>query len=563
MKKFLLISVTLCIWSLGVTSQCYFYKTYPYEIGPYVDYAASFVEWKHNFYTTGMADGSTINDLAIYGLGVDACGDTLWKKAYDYTPFGGESGDVILSLGNNGFCTIGSRYDSVQGFGEGLILFTDTLGNATKIKVMDAGYENEIVKDGLVVDNGILALGYFNGFTGNHAFLVKTDFQGNVLWQKRYGFLSTDVCFTKNLTLANDRGYVISGSAINPNTGAGALFLIKTDSIGNKQWAKTYSNTYYQGAALANKEGGYVLAGNEKPAQGLYNGYVGKMDSAGNVIWERRFDKVWDCETFVSVLEMTDGNYLLGGAGIKRPNGSSIPKAVLVKLSKDDGSVIWQRDYTYYGGNSDDYIEKVIQTEEGDITACGWIIPAGASMNRNETFILKTDSCGYLSSTAIDAGFTFAQNGTHGIDFNNQSQSYCTAYWYFGDGSQSNSANPNHTYADTGIYTVTLIVRAGNSTDTIVRQVNVGVPSAVASLSLDGLGVGFYPNPAKSNVTITTHGLVADAYVVCDLTGRAVLNGAIESNNQAVDISGISKGVYLLRVIEGGKVVGNGKVVKE
>ena len=75
--------------------------------------------------------------------------------------------------------------------------------------------------------------------------------------------------------------------------------------------------------------------------------------------------------------------------------------------------------------------------------------------------------------------------------------------------------------------------------------------------------VGFYPNPAKDNVTITTQGLASDRYLLYDITGRVILSGAIESNNQAVDVSAISKGVYLISVSDKGKLVGNGKVVKE
>jgi hypothetical protein len=32
---------------------------------------------------------------------------------------------------------------------------------------------------------------------------------------------------------------------------------------------------------------------------------------------------------------------------------------------------------------------------------------------------------------------------------------------------------------------------------------------------------------------------------------------------EAVDVSGISKGVYLIRVLESGKTIANGKILKE
>jgi PKD repeat protein len=42
--------------------------------------------------------------------------------------------------------------------------------------------------------------------------------------------------------------------------------------------------------------------------------------------------------------------------------------------------------------------------------------------------------------------------------------------WSFGDGMQSNEANPSHTYSIPGAYTVTLEVASVHGSDTIVRS---------------------------------------------------------------------------------------------
>jgi hypothetical protein len=72
-----------------------------------------------------------------------------------------------------------------------------------------------------------------------------------------------------------------------------------------------------------------------------------------------------------------------------------------------------------------------------------------------------------------------------------------------------------------------------------------------------------HPNPTKGNVTLTTQGLAADTYMVFDLTGRVVLSGAITGSTQTVDVSTLSKGVYLLKVSDKGNAVRNGKLMKE
>ena len=51
--------------------------------------------------------------------------------------------------------------------------------------------------------------------------------------------------------------------------------------------------------------------------------------------------------------------------------------------------------------------------------------------------------------------------------------------WSFGDGSTSSAMEPEHTYADTGTYSVTLII----SGDTITKTVRVGLPAKDLTIS--------------------------------------------------------------------------------
>ena len=57
--------------------------------------------------------------------------------------------------------------------------------------------------------------------------------------------------------------------------------------------------------------------------------------------------------------------------------------------------------------------------------------------------------------------------------------------WNFGDGSTSTTANPNHIYSHSGIYTVCLTVNYSNAcTSGICNQVKVGVPDAAFNVSV-------------------------------------------------------------------------------
>lgn len=78
------------------------------------------------------------------------------------------------------------------------------------------------------------------------------------------------------------------------------------------------------------------------------------------------------------------------------------------------------------------------------------------------------------------------------VDFVNNSAGGFTYDWTFGDGASSTEFQPSHTYADTGIYMVKLIVNKGQAgcTDSIERIVKV-FPSYKADFETEGL---FCPN---------------------------------------------------------------------
>lgn len=76
--------------------------------------------------------------------------------------------------------------------------------------------------------------------------------------------------------------------------------------------------------------------------------------------------------------------------------------------------------------------------------------------------------------TTTKAAFTFIHCSNN---FSNTSKCASSFYWDFGDGTHSTLAIPNHRYADTGHYNVTLIVYKGTVTDTMKQQIFVDVES--------------------------------------------------------------------------------------
>jgi hypothetical protein len=81
-------------------------------------------------------------------------------------------------------------------------------------------------------------------------------------------------------------------------------------------------------------------------------------------------------------------------------------------------------------------------------------------------------------------------------------------------------------------------------------------PNATASTSNNKItGFNAYPNPVKGNsLTVTTSSTEAKTVNIFNVLGRKVFSQRFSSMNKTMDISGISSGVYIMKVSEGNNI---------
>jgi PKD repeat protein len=130
-----------------------------------------------------------------------------------------------------------------------------------------------------------------------------------------------------------------------------------------------------------------------------------------------------------------------------------------------------------------------------------------------------------------------------------------TWFWDFGDGITSTQQNPVHSYAALGVYTVSLIVTDGFCRDTTTTQVNV---NQFVSMEDGSFAAAFevYPNPSTGvfHMYLELHKRAEVALRVMDLSGKAVYEDILRpavSYQGDIDLSGLSKGVYILSLQAG------------
>ena len=121
------------------------------------------------------------------------------------------------------------------------------------------------------------------------------------------------------------------------------------------------------------------------------------------------------------------------------------------------------------------------------------------------------------------AGAAFMTAGTV-VTFTNSSTGATSYSWDFGDQTNSSAANPVHAFAGNGTYTVVLIAKNGNCSDTTTLTVTLSV--GIEELSTIGQAV-LYPNPAQNevNVGVYLNESTEVSINIYDITGKLVSEG--------------------------------------
>lgn len=157
-----------------------------------------------------------------------------------------------------------------------------------------------------------------SGYIDEKGLLVKTDSNGNIIWQKTYGGNYPNSRLFYSIAQTNDNGYLLCGNGD---------WLLKVDSNGNHQWEKSFGigkinstfefgNVEYTG--LYSVSDGYILKGSlSSDVIAGYNSFIMKIDSNGNMMWKHLFlvgtlTGPQNVDIY-SVAETNDGQYVVAG----------------------------------------------------------------------------------------------------------------------------------------------------------------------------------------------------------------------------------------------------------
>jgi gliding motility-associated-like protein len=264
----------------------------------------------------GLFDSDGGNGYDYFLQKLDANGNQTWLTVWNNTA--ANSGDYahwVEETPSNIFVS-GSTNAHPWG-GWNAVISSYTLGGVHQwTKAFGGGGEDNFCSIHAVQD-GVIAGGITASFgSGNRdLFVTKVGFGGNVMWMNAYGTTGNEGGYWDTEGLPTpDGGYLMTGSTNTAGLTAGGMdiLLIKLDSTGVVEWAKTYggpNNDWSEGLVLS-PDGGYaVVATSHSYTNGGRDASLLKVDSVGNFQWANSYGQA-GCDRGVDVMAK-DGGYVL------------------------------------------------------------------------------------------------------------------------------------------------------------------------------------------------------------------------------------------------------------
>jgi hypothetical protein len=359
---------------------------------------------------------------------------SLWSKTY-----GGQGRDKafsIIATPDGGYVLAGTTDSFGAGGYDFWLLKTDSSGNVQWNRTYGGERDDVAFSVAATPDGGYILAGatnypildwleptldvsYQNMFyQGVEAWVVKTDANGNMQWNKTYDIDSFNVAHC--IIAVSDGGYAFCGETADANFSYNTGVVVKTDSLGTTLWCTFFNFSAGSADSIVEATNGdYAVAGRGLLTDGAFQ--LSKIKSDGSLQWNKTYSdhSFPDFGAPFSLIKTSDGGYALAG----KTEGAFVYNSDFVLLKIDgDGNLKWRKMYYPVGMPSwgNDYANAVIQTSDGGYALAGYwnynyqgnikfqrLEPISAAM------LVKTDASGNQEWTKV---YEEAQtNGAYGV----------------------------------------------------------------------------------------------------------------------------------------------------
>ncbi|WP_432412600.1 hypothetical protein [Rasiella sp. SM2506] len=379
-----------------------------------------------------------------------------------------DDGAAIVQAADGGFVILGSTKstngditDKTTDDVDVWILKTDAQGVTQWSKTYGGSAEDEGTNIAKTRDGGYVISGFTRSSDGditsgnagfNDMWIFKISSSGNLIWEKTYGYSGNDLAYNVVPTL--DGGYLLLGvldvtasggegnvGRVSGNHAGGDYWVLKLDSLGEREWSRYYGGTFTDTAydAVETPSGGFIILGSSDSNDvditsniGAYDYWIINIDKNGNIIWRKNFGGT-EIDLVYAMTKTLDGNYLLVGdtrssdVDVENPIGNA--DVWVVKINQS-GSILWSK---AYGGTQFESARDVVALADGSFAVVSSSRSNDVDLTNNygvnDAWLLLIDKDGVMlgqknmGGSALDfgKGVTQAADGSIVITGNTES----------------------------------------------------------------------------------------------------------------------------------------------
>jgi hypothetical protein len=256
-----------------------------------------------NSYGSGSSD--------IWVVRINENGDTTWTQTY-----GGVNGDKswsVIQTNDEGYVICGKTESYGAGGSDVWLIKTDSLGDTVWTQTY-GGSQHDLGRSVVQTsDNCYIITGYTYSYGSGQSdiWLIKTDSLGDALWTRVFG--GTDYDYAYQVVETEDHGYFITGMTMSLGNGHADAWFIRTDSLGDTLWTRTFGDTSYEYmvSGVQTADGGFIACGYTE-TNWIYDLWIIKLDSTGNCSWTKTLGHGFH-EYGQSIRQTRDGGYICAG----------------------------------------------------------------------------------------------------------------------------------------------------------------------------------------------------------------------------------------------------------
>lgn len=226
-------------------------------------------------------------------------------------------------------------------------------------------------------DGGYALVGFTNsyGVGGYDVYLVKTDSVGDISWTKTFG--GTDWDFGYSLKQTTDSGFVICGTTYSFGNGMQDVYVIKTNKDGDTLWTKTFGGTNDDVArkVVVYKDSIYMVVGETSSfGTGDIDVYLLAIHQSGNLLYDTTYGSTKK-DFGNSIYITSDNGFLIMGSSDSLSSDDEENMDFYIIRTDSIGFPMWQR---FYNTTLMDIGRDAIELSNGNIVLCGTCSGCGA-----------------------------------------------------------------------------------------------------------------------------------------------------------------------------------------